>query len=88
MLERVYQRQFVRDAEKFKQRGKDMSKLETIIRLLLNKIPLPPKNKNHKLKGEYLGCWECHVEPDWLLIYKKTTNEIVLMRTGTHSDLF
>lgn len=50
--------------------------------------PLPPKNRNHKLKGDYVGYWECHIELDWLLVYKKTETEIIFARTGSHSDLF
>lgn len=69
-------------------RGKDLTKLEDIVNLLVNEIPLPAKNANHKLTGKYNGCWECHIDPDWLLIYDKTETEIILLKTGTHSDLF
>ena len=55
---------------------------------LINEKPLEAKHKNHKLKGDFVGYWECHIEPDWLLIYKKTATEIFLVKTGTHSDLF
>ena len=82
MLERIYQNQFVRDAQKLKSRGKDLTKMEVIIILLLNQKALPQKNRNHKLKGNFQTCWECHIEPDWLLIYKKTSSAIILMRTG------
>jgi mRNA interferase YafQ len=50
--------------------------------------PLPYRNRNHKLKGEYIGYWECHIEPDWLPVYKKTETHIIFSRTGSHSDLF
>jgi mRNA interferase YafQ len=52
--------------------------------------PLPAKNKDHPLSGDYAGCRECHITPDWLLIYETTDKELVLylLRTGTHSDLF
>lgn len=85
----------VSSTKKFKQgykgagkRGKDLTKLEDIINLLAHEQPLPAKNMNHKLTGNYDGCWECHIEPDWLLIYDKTEKEIILLKTGTHSDLF
>jgi mRNA interferase YafQ len=67
---------------------KDLEKLDDLVDLLRNNKPLDKKYKNHKLKGSYKDYWECHIEPDWLLIYKKTTKEIILARTGTHSDLF
>lgn len=88
MLQPVYLRQFERDIKLAVKRGKDMSLLKNIITLLLASKPLPSKNRNHKLKGDFRDCWECHIEPDWLLIYRKTDTEIILVRTGTHSDLF
>ncbi len=65
-----------------------MQKLLEIVTLLISKKSLPAKNRNHKLQGEYNDFWECHIEPDWLLIYKKTKDVIILSRTGTHTDLF
>jgi mRNA interferase YafQ len=88
MLEAIYLRQFEKEVEKAKKRGKDLQKLKSIIKLLVKEEPLPPKNRNHRLKGDYVGYWECHIEPDWLLVYKKTATEIIFTRTGTHSDLF
>lgn len=84
----MYQKQFEKDIAMSKKRGKDMYKLKVIINLLLEEISLPLKNRNHKLKGEFNDYWECHIEPDWLLMYKKTKTEIIFFRTGTHSDLF
>ena len=55
---------------------------------LAKEEPLDPKFKDHKLTGEYKNHRECHVEPDWLLVYRTTAKEIVFVRTGTHSDLF
>lgn len=49
---------------------------------------LDPKHKNHKLTGNYKEHWECHIEPDWLLVYRFTKTEVIFARTGTHSDLF
>ncbi len=88
MLNRVYQTKFVKDLERTKRRGCDLTKLSTVINLLLEEKILPAKYKNHKLHGNYKDCWECHIEPDWLLIYVKTKTEIIFARTGTHSDLF
>ena len=88
MLKPVFLRQFKKEIEKTKKRGKDMEKFKDIVRILLNEDPLPLKNRNHKLKGDFKDYWECHIEPDWLLIYKKTATEIIFVRMGTHSDLF
>lgn len=88
MLQAIYERSFLRDIEKAKKRGKDMQKLASTMELIGEGKPLPPKYKEHKLKGEYQGYWECHIEPDWLLVYKKTATTVAFAYTGTHSDLF
>lgn len=88
MLKPIHLRQFEKEVVKAKTRGKDIEKLKEIMKLLTIKKPLPAKNRNHKLKGDYVGYWECHIEPDWLLVYKKTATEIIFARTGSHSDLF
>lgn len=88
MLTIVWESQFKKDFSLATKRGKNLEKLALIIENLQTKTPLPPKNKNHKLKGNYINCWECHIEPDWLLIYKTTNKELILIRTGSHSDLF
>lgn len=88
MLKPTYLRSFERELDRDKKRGKDLSKMRKIMDALLEEKPLPSKNRNHKLKGEFEGYWECHVEPDWLLVYKKTNTHIIFVRTGTHSDLF
>lgn len=88
MLKPIHLRQFEKEVVKAKKRGKDIQKLKEVMKLLTLEEPLPPKNRNHKLKGDYIGYWECHIEPDWLLIYKKTEVNIVFARTGSHSDLF
>ncbi len=71
-------------------RGYDIGLLTEVIRKLAAGEPLPAKNKDHPLSGDYAGCRECHITPDWLLIYETTDKELVLylLRTGTHSDLF
>ncbi|MCI9561266.1 MAG: type II toxin-antitoxin system YafQ family toxin [Clostridia bacterium] len=71
-------------------RGYDKSKLQNVIDLLAKGEQLPEKYKDHSLKGSYAGHRECHIEPDWLLVYKKIEDilVLVLIDTGTHSDLF
>jgi mRNA interferase YafQ len=88
MLNLQSQKQFEKDLVRAKKRGKNMAKIESIIMLLISAHPLPAKNREHKLQGNFKDFWECHIEADWLLIYKKTSTEIILIRTGTHSDLF
>lgn len=80
--------QFKKDVETARKRGKDMAKLGNIIKRLSQEERLDPKQRNHKLKGNFKGRWECHIEPDWLLVYYKSNDEIIFERTGTHSDLF
>lgn len=88
MIERIYTNQFKKDVKLLQKRGWRASKLEHIVDLLCHKKKLPDRCRPHVLHGDYDGFWECHVEPDWLLIYRLTENSIVLTRTGTHSDLF
>ncbi|MCL2038971.1 MAG: type II toxin-antitoxin system YafQ family toxin [Bacteroidetes bacterium] len=83
--------QYERDLEKAKKRRLNIERLEKIITLLASSDkPLPAQYKDHKLSGEYAGYRECHIENDWLLIYKKEKNNLILVltRTGRHSDLF
>lgn len=79
---------FERDLKKMRKRGKDLSKLKKVLLFLEEGVSLPEKYRNHKLTGNYSGFWECHIEPDWLLVYRKHDKIIYLTRTGTHSDLF
>lgn len=88
MLNPSYSRQFERDLKKMLKRGKTGAKLKTVIKKLIEGVTLESKYRDHKLIGNYQGRRECHIESDWLLIYKKTTEEIIFERTGTHSDLF
>ena len=67
---------------------KDIQKLQNIIRKLENQEKLDPINKNHKLTGNWKDHLECHIEPDWLLIYKTDNQYLILVRTGSHSELF
>ena len=88
MLTPVYTKQFERDLKLMLKRGKDPEKFKTVARLLLSEAPLLPKHKDHKLSGSYTGRRDCHIENDWVLIYKKETTAIIFERMGTHSDLF
>ena len=90
MLDPVYSSQFKRDFKLMQKRNEDMDKIRDIMDMLENEVPLKPKHNEHPLQGNYKGCKECHIEPDWLLIYDidKSENEIYFVRTGTHSDLF
>ena len=83
-------KQYERDVKLAKRRGLDIEKLLEVIRLLRNDEPLPVQLHNHMLSGDYKGYWECHINPDWLLLYEKDTEIriISLYRTGTHSDIF
>ena len=88
MLELEFTNQFKKDLRLSKKRGKDLSKLEKITNLLLKEKALPEKNRDHFLSGNYKDHRECHIEPDWLLIYLKSKTTIILVRIGTHADLF
>ncbi|MDR3448505.1 MAG: type II toxin-antitoxin system YafQ family toxin [Alphaproteobacteria bacterium] len=79
---------YERDVRKLIKRGKDLSKLHAVIDALAKGEPLAPRNKPHPLKGAWNPKWDCHIEPDWLLIYEVTQDRVILSRTGTHSDLF
>jgi len=84
----VYTRQFEKDIKRAKKRRKNLDKIKVIIRTLTQGQSLDPIHRNHKLIGDYQGRWECHVESDWLLIYKIEGTRIIFERTGAHSDLF
>lgn len=79
---------FRRDVKFAQKRGKDMAKLREMILLLIEGRPLPPRCKDHPLGGDWKHYRDCHIEPDWLLIYKIDDDDLHLVRTGTHSDLF
>lgn len=80
--------QFKKDYKRCVKRGYEIHKLQNIIRHLANEKGLEARYRDHALLGEYKDCRECHIEPDWLLIYLLSGTELVLVRTGTHSDLF
>ncbi len=80
--------QFKRDLKKSKKRGKDIRKIQGIIEKLVANKALASSLKPHRLTGNWSHCWECHIEPDWLLIWDEDKDSVTLIRTGTHSDLF
>ena len=90
MLTIKYQTAFKRDYKRIKKRGYDIRLLEDVIALLAQEQELPPAYRDHALTGDYSGCRECHIAPDWLLVYEVLHDELLLYltRTGTHSDLF
>ena len=88
MLDVRYSSAFKSDVKICVKRGCKMPLLQSAIDTLRIPAALPEKNKDHRLTGNFSGYRECHIEPDWLLIYKQTADELQLYRTGTHSDLF
>ncbi|HBE16883.1 MAG TPA: type II toxin-antitoxin system mRNA interferase toxin, RelE/StbE family [Cyanobacteria bacterium UBA11149] len=80
--------QFKKDLKRLAKRGKFINKLEEAIDKLQAGINLEQRYRNHQLIGNWFPYWECHIESDWLLIYQQTETELILIRTGTHSDLF
>ena len=79
---------FRKDLKRQKKRGRDLAKLADVMEILANSGFLPGNYKPHPLAGEWKGVWDCHLEPDWLLLYEVTDTKVLLYRTGTHSDLF
>ena len=80
--------QFKKDVKRMKKRGKDLSKLKEVLEKITRGQELEARYRDHVLVGQYRGTRECHVEPNWLLIYELGQSEVVLIRTGTHTDLF
>ena len=85
-----YTNRFEKDLRLAVKRGKDLEKLFSVIEKLASDEPLGAQNRVHLLVGQYSGYLECHIEPDWLLVYEKFDDVLVLSmyRTGTHADLF
>lgn len=84
----VFEPKFERDSMRLKKRGKDIEKLLVVARLLAQHGRLSDQFHPHKLSGMYDGLWECHIEFDWLLVYEVDGDEVRLVRTGSHDDLF
>lgn len=90
MLEIVLSNRFKKDLKMAKKRGYNLDLLNDVVEKLARQEPLPKKNRDHSLTGDFIGFRECHIQPDWLLVYRVNYEELILFltRTGTHSDLF
>jgi len=88
MVTPVYTKQFARDIKRSQRRGRNLEKFKIIARTLIAGEPLDPIHRDHRLVGNYAGRRECHLESDWLLIYKIEESRLVFERIGTHLDLF
>lgn len=83
-----YSSRFKKDLRRIKRRGKDVSILQVVIKKLAHDESLDAQYRDHALIGNYAGTRECHLQPDWLLIYRLLDDQLILVRTGTHADLF
>jgi mRNA interferase YafQ len=92
MIESTYSSAFKKDKKLMEKRHKDLSKLKTVTYLIINEIPLPTEYHEHPLHNNWDGSLECHIEPDWLLVYKFENDDdeksVYFERTGTHQDIF
>lgn len=89
MIRKVfYTNKFRKDFKAAIKRGLNMKLIKKVMKDLENGVLLEPKYKEHPLSGDYIGNMECHIQPDWLLIYALTEDSVTFVRTGTHSDLF
>ena len=88
MLIPVRSTQFRRDIRRAQKRGKDLGKLQLPLTALIQQAPLPARYRDHSLRGNWQSYREFHIEPDWLLIYRVKGDELQLVRTGSHADLF
>ena len=84
----VFTRQFERDLKLARRRGRNLEKFKIVARTLLAGEPLDPIHRDHRLIGNFIGRRDCHIESDWLLIYKTEGRRLIFERMGTHSDLF
>jgi len=87
-LKIIYTTQFKKDFKRIQKQNKDITKLKTIISSLVNGQILDQKHKDHPLSGKWKNHRDCHIEPDWILIYRLTSDSLFLERTGSHSELF
>ncbi|MDR0867821.1 MAG: type II toxin-antitoxin system YafQ family toxin [Planctomycetota bacterium] len=88
MLNLVNSSRYKKDRQRMLSRGKDDNKLDAVLLALIAQQSLPPRHCDHRLTGDYEPYRECHIEPDWLLIYRVVGDTLELYRTGSHSDLF
>ena len=87
-LKPIRSSRFKRDVKRVGKRGKDLTKLRSLLESLIRREPLPESHRDHPLHGSWKGYREVHIEPDWLLIYRVEGTELRLARTGSHADLF
>jgi len=90
MLEPLYTKSFKKQFRLMKKRGMNLDKLIEVMDMIINEHPLPPERNNHPLHGSWEGSFDCHIQNDWVLIYKPNheTHTVTFHRTGSHSDLF
>jgi mRNA interferase YafQ len=88
MREIKFANRFKKEFKLMRKRGKDSEKFDEVMKLLECGNILPESFKDHKLQGEFKNFRECHIDPDWLLVYSVMKNQVIFERTGTHSDLF
>ncbi|MDR1803876.1 MAG: type II toxin-antitoxin system YafQ family toxin [Treponema sp.] len=90
MLEPVYTKSFGKEQKLMGKRGRDLDKLGEVMRMIINEQPLPPQYENHPLHGEWKDSLECHIQGDWVLVYKinDAARKVTFYHTGSHSDLF
>lgn len=88
MLPIIYTTSFKKDYKLIIKQQKNVKKIDDILHHLANFLPLDQRFRDHKLSNNYAGKRECHIEPDWLLIYEITAEGLILYRTGSHSELF
>jgi len=88
MLNVVFKSRFKKDLKRLKSSNRNEDELLAVIDFLANEQLLEGKFRDHSLVGNYVGCRECHIRPDWLLIYQTTETDLLLVRTGSHSELF
>ncbi|MCE7988463.1 MAG: type II toxin-antitoxin system YafQ family toxin [Caldilinea sp. CFX5] len=87
-LDVVWSTAFARDYKRLQKQGAPLRQLETVVETLADQQPLAPRHRDHPLKGNWRGYRECHIQPDWLLIYRVVGDELQLARTGSHAELF
>jgi mRNA interferase YafQ len=84
----VMTKRFEKDSKRVRKRGKDMERLVEVVEALRDRRPLEPRHRDHILGGDWEGYRDCHIEPDWVLIYQLDEDTVYLARTGSHADLF
>ncbi len=84
----LWKGQFKKDYKRAKKQGKNLADLRSVVAMLAAREPLPPKHRDHNLCGRWNKHRECHIAPDWLLIYRIDGDDLILERTGSHSELF